>query len=62
VIVPQHPHSNKLPANVVKEMVRESVKIAATQPASIKVEIPWILDGLLNTDLEFCEKIISKLR
>ncbi len=58
----EHPPPYALRLNVVKEMIGEPVKITATMPASIKVEIRWVLDGLANPDLELREEVVSKLR
>ena len=58
----EHPDPEVILANVVQEMVGEAVKITATKPASIKVEIPWILDGFANPDLELREEVVSKPR
>ena len=42
-------------------MVREAVKITATESAAIEVEDPRILKRLLNTQLEFHKEIVPEL-
>lgn len=42
-------------------MIREAIQIAATKPTPIKMEIPGVFDGFLDSDLKLREKILPKL-
>jgi len=59
--VPQHPNPDVLSANVIQEMIRETVQITATKPASVKMEIPGIFDRFPDADLKLGKEILSKL-
>ena len=58
----EHPDADVLLTNVIQEMIGEPVKITAAKPASIKVEIPRVLNSFANPDLELREEVVSKLR
>ena len=58
--MPQYPNANVILANIVQEMVGKAVKITATQCAPIEVKEPRILNGLLNPEVEFREKVVAK--
>ena len=60
-VVAHHPNPNQLSPDVVEEMVREAIHIAPAKPATIKMEILGICEGLLDSNLKLCEKILSKL-
>ena len=60
-VVSHHPNPDELISDVVQEMVREAVQIAAAKAAAIKMEILRVSEGFLDPNLKLCEKILSKL-
>ena len=60
-IVAQHPNPDVAFADVVQEMVRETVQIAPPESASVEVKESRILNSLLNAELKLDEEIVSKL-
>ena len=57
----QHPNPDVLSANVVQEMVGETIQITTAKSAPIEVEEPGILNGFPNTDVKLGKEVVSKL-
>ena len=47
--------------NIVEEMIRESIEIAAPKPASVEMEILRVLGHLPDPDLKLPEEILAQL-
>ena len=47
--------------DVVQEMVREALEVAAPQSIGIEMEELRVGAGFLNSNLELCEKIVGQL-
>lgn len=60
-IVPEHPNPDIFSADVVQEVVRKSVEVAAPKSTAVKMETPRILDRLAEPDLKLREEVLSKL-
>jgi hypothetical protein len=61
VIMAENPDPNVMPSNVVKEMVRKSLEVAAPETSMIEVKIFGIRLHFANAHLELGEKVVSKL-
>lgn len=59
--MPQHPDPDLSAADVVQEMIRESVEITASKPTPVKMEILGILDHLPDPDLKLREEVLAEL-
>ena len=57
----QYPNPNVLCANVIQKMVREAIKITATESASVKVKKLGVLDSFLDAELKRYKEIVPKL-
>ena len=59
--MPQHPNPDVLSANIVQEMVGETIQITASKSALIEVEEAGILNGFSDTDVKLREEVVPKL-
>lgn len=60
-VVAQHPNPDIRVPDVIKEVVRKPVQIAAPEAASIKMEVLWIRADLVDPDLKLSEEIVTEL-
>ena len=60
VVVPHDPDPDESAAKIVEEMIGKAVKVAAAQPAGIKMEELRILQSLAHPGLKPVEEIIPQ--
>ncbi len=61
VLVAEYPDPNVAPTDVVKEVVRKSLEVAAPETSMIEVKIFGIRLHFANAHLELGEKVVSEL-
>lgn len=59
-VVAQHPNPDVLPSNIVQEMVRKTIQIAAPKSAPIKVKESRILGSFPDPNVKLGIKVIPK--
>lgn len=58
--MPHHPYPDVILPYIVEQMIRETVKVAAPQPAGIEMEKTWIFSNLEKPHLEFSKEIFRE--
>ena len=61
-MMPKHPYSDVITSNIVEEMTGKALKVVSPQTARIEVEVPRLFENPFQTNLKFCEKIVTELR
>ena len=59
--MPEDPNPEIWAADVLEEVIRKPIQVAAPKSTPVKMKIPRILDGFPDPDLKLCEEILSKL-
>jgi len=60
VVVAEDPDADGVDADVVEEVVRESVQVATAQAGCVMMEEAGVGDGFFETYLELCKEVICQ--
>ncbi len=56
----QYPNPDILAPEVVQEVIRKALEITAPKSTAIKMEAAWVFGNSTNSDLKFCEEILTE--